>query len=306
VLLFGMAIARAGDLFPVRDENPLLRGFYLPLPSEARAGDATLLAATLSVSNTINVEARDAESLFVDGESSTLRLNVDGPLATDWRYRVTVPFIHDGGGILDTTIDSYHQLFGLPRGPRPSYPKNQLRYFYTGVGHVALDRPQSSIGDIAAEVGWYGMDTPGRSLSLWGGVEAPTGSAGKLTGDGAWDGAVWAHVAARSARWQFAGEAGVAEAFGDAVFAGAARRATAFARAAATRMLDAAWSLRVQLDGESRRVTGSELRFLGPSLQMTAGAVYRWLGRWRAEFGFSEDIAVNTAPDITFFIGIHD
>lgn len=305
-MLSGTAVAHAGDLFPVRDENPLLRGFYLPLPSEARAGDGPLFAATLSVSNTINVEARDGESLFVDGESSTLRLTMDRPLASGWRYRLTVPFSHDGGGILDTTIDSYHQLFGLPRGPRPSYPKNQLRYFYSGAGQVELDRPQTSLGDIAAEVGWYGIDSSGRSLSFWGGVEAPTGSADKLTGDGAWDGALWAHWAARSARWQFAGEGGVAEAFGDAVFEGAARRATAFARVAATRTLAAAWSLRVQLDGESRRVTGSELRFLGPSLQMTAGAVYRWLGRWRAEFGFSEDVAVNTAPDITFFIGIHD
>jgi hypothetical protein len=305
-LLSAAAVSHAGDLFPVRDENPLLRGFYLPLPSEARVGDGPLFAATLSVGNTINVEARDGENLFVDGESTTLRLNVDRPLATDWRYRVTAPIIHDSGGILDTTIDSYHQLFGLPRGPRPAYPKNQIRFFYSGVGHVELDRPQTSLGDIAAEVGWYGLDRPGRTLSLWGGVEAPTGSADKLTGDGAWDGAVWAHWAMSSARWQFAAEAGVAEPFGDAVFEGAAHRFSEFARAAVTRSIAAAWSLRVQLDGESRRVNGTQLRFLGPSLQMTAGAVYRWRHRWRTELGFSEDVAVNTAPDITFFVGIHD
>jgi hypothetical protein len=26
--------------------------------------------------------------------------------------------------------------------------------------------------------------------------------------------------------------------------------------------------------------------------------------RWRIEFGFAEDVAVNTAPDIGFFFGI--
>jgi hypothetical protein len=29
-------------------------------------------------------------------------------------------------------------------------------------------------------------------------------------------------------------------------------------------------------------------------------------GRWRIDMGFAEDAAVNTAPDITFFLGIHD
>ena len=48
------------------------------------------------------------------------------------------------------------------------------------------------------------------------------------------------------------------------------------------------------------------MRFLGPSLQLTLGAVRRLRGRWRMQMGFTEDAAVNTAPDITFFLGIHD
>jgi hypothetical protein len=43
---------------------------------------------------------------------------------------------------------------------------------------------------------------------------------------------------------------------------------------------------------------------LGPSLELTIGAVRRLGERWRLEFGFAEDAAVNTAPDITFFFGI--
>jgi hypothetical protein len=64
--------------------------------------------------------------------------------------------------------------------------------------------------------------------------------------------------------------------------------------------------VRAQLDGQTGRVRNSELRFLGPSLQMTVGAVTRVSRRWKLEFGFAEDVAVNTAPDITFFLGIHD
>ncbi len=78
-----------------------------------------------------------------------------------------------------------------------------------------------------------------------------------------------------------------------------------FARFAATRALgSSAWSLRAQLDGQTARVEDSNLRFLGPSLQLTVGATRRLGEAWRIEFGFAEDAAVNTAPDITFFLGI--
>jgi hypothetical protein len=34
--------------------------------------------------------------------------------------------------------------------------------------------------------------------------------------------------------------------------------------------------------------------------------VRRLKGRWHLEFGFVEDAAVNTAPDITFFVGVRN
>jgi len=141
-------------------------------------------------------------------------------------------------------------------------------------------------------------------VSLWGGLEAPSGSVSKLTGDGAWDGALWAHGALRWTAWQLAGELGVAQPFGDEIFAGSAHRTSVFARFAATRALGANWSLRAQLDGQTGRVEDSSMRLLGPSLQLTLGAARRLRSGWRIEFGFTEDAAVNTAPDITFFLGI--
>jgi hypothetical protein len=41
-------------------------------------------------------------------------------------------------------------------------------------------------------------------------------------------------------------------------------------------------------------------------VQLTMGALHQPWRRWRLEPGFAEDVAVNTAPDITFFLGIHD
>jgi hypothetical protein len=307
-LLLSIAGARlpAEEFFPTRDQNPLLRGFYLPLPSDARQDAGASLSATLAVSNTLNVESNSHESLVVDGESDALYLTYENAPAQAWRYRFTVPIIHDSGGVLDSVIDTWHELFGFSRGNRPFYPKRQIDYFYSGEGRIDLRHSQTSVGDIAADVGWYAVDDTQRTVSLWGGLKAPTGSVSDLTSDGAWDGALWAHTAMRWPKWQLAAEIGVVQPFGDEIFAGMAHRSSMFARFAATRVLGSVWSLRAQLDGQTGRVAGSEMRFLGPSLQLTVGAARRLRGRWRIDMGFAEDIAVNTAPDITFFLGIHD
>jgi Protein of unknown function (DUF3187) len=296
---------RAGEFFPTRDQNPLLRGFYLPLPSDARQDAGPSFSATMLVSNTLNVQSGAHDNLIVDGESEALDLTYENALAPGWRYRFSVPIIHDSGGILDSVIDTWHEAFGLPRGSRTFYPKRQLQYFYSGAGRIDLQHSQTTVGDIAADVAWYAVDDARRSLSLWGGLKAPTGKVADLTSDGAWDGALWAHGAMRWPKWQLAGELGVAQPFGDELFAGMAHRSSMFARFAATRVLGPAWSLRAQLDGRTGHVAGNDLRLLGPSLQLTLGAVRALRGRWRIDMGFAEDIAVNTAPDITFFLGIH-
>lgn len=304
LLLSATGAARADEFFPVRDENPLIRGFYLPLPSDSRLTDGQSLSATLSLTNTLNVENRPQESVLVDGESDVLALSYENTLWQSWRYRFTVPIIRDSGGFLDSTVAGWHRLFGLPQGQRPFYPKYQIVYTYSGRGNVDITQSQTGIGDISGDIGWYGIDDAHRTVSFWGGLEAPTGSVSKLTGDGAWDGAVWAHAALRWSKWQLAGELGLAQPFGDEIFAGNAHKTSVFARFAATRALGSLWSLRAQLDAQSSRVEDSEIRLLGPSLELTLGAARRLGEHWRLEFGFAEDAAVNTAPDITFFLGI--
>ncbi len=294
---------RAGEFLSVRDENPLLRGVYLPMPVQSAAGDGTALEGTLAVENTINAEARGAESLFVDGEALLLRLSLDAPLAPRWRARLSLPLVRDSGGALDGIIDRWHGWFGLPRGDRPVYARDQLRLSYQGA--VTIDRREShsGIGDAAAEIGWYAVENPGRALSIWAGVEAPTGSARDLTGNGAWDAGLWVHAALRGKRWQGGLEAGVLRPFGDDLFGGQAKRASMFGRAAAGYSFSQAWILRVQLEAQSARLKDTQLRFLGPSLVGSLG-LERRAGPWSVQAGFSEDAAVDTSPDVTFFLRI--
>src|ERR1700731_4961542 len=77
---------RAEEFFATRNQNPLLRGFYLPLPSDTRLDLGKTLSATLLISNTLNVESNSHETLLVDGESDALDLAYENVLAQHWRY----------------------------------------------------------------------------------------------------------------------------------------------------------------------------------------------------------------------------
>jgi len=297
---------RADELFLLRDENPLTRGFYLPLPSDSRADAGATFSATFLLTNTLNVENDPHETLLVDGESDALNLTYENSFAPQWRYRLTLPVIHDSGGFLDPVINAWHRWFGLPSGSRPYFRNNQIDYDYSGQGNIDVHSAQTHIGDLAGEVGWYASDDEHRTLSLWGGLEAPTGSVAGLTSDGAWNAALWMHGAWRWTHWQLAGEAGVTQPFGDELFAGSGHRTSGFGRVALTRTLGRAWSVRAQLDGQTGHVEDSDSRFLGRDLQVSFGLLRRMKGRWHLEFGFVEDAAVNTAPDITFFIGVRN
>jgi Protein of unknown function (DUF3187) len=299
--------AGAADFFSIRDENPLLRGLYMPLPA-TREHSAYSWSATLALTNTINVESRAAEQLFVDGESVELRLIGAGSVATDWQYRIVIPIIRDSGGSLDHTIEGWHRFFGLPQGARPLYPTGQLRYFYSRGGAPIMSRvqPATGLGDIDLEAGWAPAMNGTWQLSIWTGLEAPTGSASKQTGNGAWDAALWVNAAWSHARWHLAAEIGVARPFGDDLFAGDATRGTAFQRIAATWSANERWSLRAQLDAHSSRVAHTELRFLERSLAAALGAALTTKHGHVVEFGFAEDAAVNTAPDVSFFVSWRD
>jgi len=293
---------RAEEFFATRDQNPLLRGFYLPLPSDSRPDSGKVLSATVLISNTLNVEHTSHESLFVDGESDALDLTYENALTQRWRYRFSVPIVHDSSGFLDSAIDTWHELFGFHRGSRPFYPKSRFGYEYSGNGKISLNHPQTNLGDLAADVGWYAADDARRTVSLWGGLKAPTGSVSDLTSDGAWDGALWAHTAIRWPKWQLAAELGVAQPFGDEIFAG---RRTAPQVSRVLRPL--VHSSGVVAARSTRRPNRPRRRqrysLSRPSLQLTVGAVRRLRGRWRMQMGLTEDAAVNTAPISRSFLG---
>jgi hypothetical protein len=308
-LLAGAAAshAAAAQMLPVRDQNPLVRGAYLPLPAalEAPADGRFGFAAGVQWSNTVNIDSLATEQMLVDEETVEVDLTA-GRDVGDWHLRATLPVIHRGGGVLDSFIEDWHRFFGMPQGQRPDRPRNAFAIEYQRDGLPTVDGTAgTALGDLALEAGRALAASGDGRVELWAGLEVPTGSRSRLTGNGALDAALWLAGEERlSSRWTLAGRAGLSYVGGDAQSGLPLERALGFATLAvdwaATDRLGAV----LQLDAHSATARGSAIGFLGSAVQLTVGGRYRLDGGAVFEAGVVEDIEVNHSPDVTFHFGV--
>lgn len=302
LLLIGPAHA---DPLAVRDQNPLTRAAYLPLPAATPAEPGSwAFDAALQWSNTVNLGATPRERLLVDEETAELDLAIARDEG-DWRLRATLPIVHRGPGALDGFIDGWHRFFGLPQGDRPSRPRNAYAIVYQRAGAAAVTvEDGTALGDLALEAGRVLVASPRATLTGWFGLEAPTGSRAHFTGNGALDAAAWlALEAPLSRRWIVSARAGYSRVGGDSAVP--LNRGITFGTATiawhATGRLEAV----LQFDAHSAIVRGSDLPFLRDVVGLTIGGRYRLGSGSLLEAGVVEDIEVNHSPDVTFLVAWH-
>jgi hypothetical protein len=287
----------------VSDQNPLIRGAYLPLPPVSGApASAWSLAAGLQWSNTVNIEATPAEQLTVDEETVELDLQLAHAVGA-WRLRATLPVISRNGGILDGPIDDWHRLLGLPQGDRPLVASNAFRIHYANAAGAHADgRHGTALGDFALEAGRQLLEADGGRLALFAGVELPTGGAAILASDRALDAALWLEAGHDfGARFSLDGRAGISRTGGSLPLP--AERRVEFGTLALAWHESARLDLTLQFDGHTRIVAGSALKFLSHAVLLTVGGRWQLASGSRLEFGFSEDIEVDHSPDVSFHLG---
>lgn len=303
-LITGTASAQG---FAVRDQNPLVRGQYLPLPAAVSAANGGFIHQfQLSVSNTATVERRDDESLYVDGESLEFRWLAAWQPTERFQMRFTVPVFHDGGGVLDDAIDSWHDAFGFSEGSRPNIESGALRFRYTNAAGTLLEtESHTGLGDTAIEGGYLLSQTANATLRAWLGVELPTGERSHLTGNDAWDVGAWLEGdVSPSERWRLDGRAGAVRSGSAEPLPLEPRSWVAFGSVGVTWVALASLDLRLQVDAHDGFFEDTELKFLGPAVVLSVGAEYRTSAGWRFQFAISEDARVDASPDVVLFFGL--
>lgn len=293
------------------NRQPLVQLHGLPA---ARSGAVLAPGATewrlgFDVANNFTLSERAGEAIVLDGESRRLELGGRWGLGRGWEAGFRLPLIqHDGGG-LDGFIEGWHDFWGLPDGDRPDHPRDRLRYRYQRGGHTLLDFHHSAtgIGDLQLNAAYTLAAGPGGDVALTAAVNLPTGDAGKLTGAEAtsvaltlaagtpslWGGPIAGHANA-GVLWLERGE----------VLGALQEERVWFGSAGLSWAPGERWRLKLQLEAHTA-FYDSALKELGDdSLQLVLGGSARLSRRWLLDLAVSEDLAVDTAPDVVFQLAL--
>jgi hypothetical protein len=302
---------QSGTPFPLPAANlaPLTQLTALPRDTALAFRPADEMSARLGVdvANHFAGDRAGQARLLFDGETYRTTLSLQGRHRR-LSWRLALPWVAHNGGMLDGAIDAWHETFDMPEGGRPAAPRDRIlfRILDAEGGEVLrLDRAVSGPGDVAGSLG-YALTGESAPVGLGVGMrlEAPTGSRRDLLGSGGWDGALW--LSARRAGALPLGRYALSVS-GGGVFSGESpvpglshRHRVGYGR------LFAGWA-----PGDRLRV-GAQLDMHGAFYNSPLGPLGRTASELRIHggvrlaprtwlrAGFSEDVAVGTAPDVTF------
>ncbi len=192
IMLLNPGRYASAEALPDHDNGPLTGVFGFPESTESGmltargqyGWDASLIIASHSIE-----EIRGVEELRLDGETTRLALNYRYGLAEKLDFSIEVPYLWHRSGSLDSLIDSWHNLFGLPEGERADQGQDLLEIFYSDspASAVNVTRNAAGIGDVRVLLGWSLFELETSNTALRFGVKLPTGDGHKLFGSGGTD-----------------------------------------------------------------------------------------------------------------------
>nr|WP_320132933.1 DUF3187 family protein [uncultured Holophaga sp.] len=284
--------------FQTRNQGPLAVLYGVPTPGAlgVLAPGRSEGSVRLDWSNSYALDSNGGDDLELDGETLRATLAWRRGLAPGLEVGLELPVSGSGGGVMDGFIEGYHRVFGLPGKDRALRPQRAYRVRYAKGGQALLDRSQGStgLGDLCLNAGWQVS-----GLTLRGSLKLPTGDPDRLLGSGSTDLALWLVGGAASGRWAFAWSGGLLAMSRGELLPEQQRRLAGFGSLALGWAASSRLALRAQLDGQTPLYGDSELRELRlPAVQLTLGGSWT-LGHQRVlDLGLSEDLVVNTSPDV--------
>lgn len=304
------AVAQAATPEPIESRNlsPLYASLGIPVLRSVPAlqrGDWRVRYGLHWASHSVRVAGPDA-GLELDGETRrhdlSLRMGVTERLVVE----VNLPFVSHRAGELDSLIDDWHGFWGLPDGFRDDQPRDRLRFAYTARPGFALDESASGAGDAELGLSWRLLGREDARLAVFAQAKLATGDPDRFTGSG--DRGLSAGVRATFPACVLEALAchaqlGVAE-IGRIAYAPDADRRVAFASFALAWSLSGKVVLVGQLDAHGVVYDSRPLDGRGAPVWGTLGLRWSPGDAWTLDAGFSEDLAVGAAPDVTFMIGL--
>jgi len=281
-----------------RDLNPVLQPIYIPAYTPFGSSNGWRIDHSLYVTNTSQQESKGDEYLALDVENYRYELGLRYR-KDNWLGQMNVPFIANRGGELDGAIDNWHDALGLPEGDRNKFPKNDIDVEYIRDGEVeySQDKSSSGLADISLALGYQLTE----ATRYFVGIELPTGSESDYSGNEAIDFATWlTHETLINTELSIYGLLGVSFPGDDGNLQGLLVDKIWVAQLGTQYLFTDGLAGTVQLDWHSEVIDDSDLTAFGDSLQIQVGLGFlKLFDNHRLDLFFSEDIKVESAPDIT-------
>ncbi len=287
-----------------RNLSPLYANLGVPVMSTANpvkegewALDWTLHWASHSV-----LEQQPGERLTLDGETQRQDFRFQRGLGRGLSLSLNVPYISHSGGQLDALIDGWHAFWGMPDGPRAEQPEDRLRFAYTGSPGFDVGSARSGIGDLELAASLQVSSGEHWGLGVFAQYKFDTGEQDDFTGSGdtgASLGARWSRQRCVFADLNCHLQVGVSE-VGSSAFDPGADSLTPFLGFSLAWLLHPSLSILAQIDTHDVIYDAAVLRENGPPVWGTLGLRWQPAQRWLIDAQFVEDLAVGSAPDVSF------
>jgi len=288
--------------FATRDQNSLnlIHGQALPGNAALVNEKETQWSSSLSITNTLNVESSANESIRLDYETYRLNLSYQYGLNKNWNIKFDLPVIYQGGGIFDSSINRWHNFWGLPEANRPFIENNQYDINYVSQGKTFLDLNEAnlSLGDLQIATARKLIANESTAISVWASLKLPTGNKNKITGNGAADVSAWLAINQKIAdNWRLNINAGTTILGTDEYQDMPLSDYAVHGHVMLGWILTESISLKVQLQGHSRYYDDSQLRILGSTHLLTFGGTIKINNCHYFDIAMSEDIKLGASPD---------
>jgi hypothetical protein len=291
----------AGEPFRTRNLSPVIGVFGLPAWETAPEPGRRELSLVVDLANHFWFQRSDIDEIEGDFETQRGALRYRHAFSGDWSVGVELPGQRVAGGVLDRVIDAWHDFFGLPDGARGERPVGAvlLRVARDGAEPFEFDRPGRGPGDVRVSVARsVGQE---RQWLIRAEAKLPTGRESILAGSGSTDATLMlTHrregvFVARPAAWYWG--VGITRT-GQAALLPQPRRSGVVAGT-----LGGGWALRERIGIKAQfdlhsAVYDTSLAHGRAGVQMTIGGWWQFASRALFDFGVSEDLTVNTSPDL--------
>jgi len=311
VCVLGLLVAPAAlaDEPPPVQLGALMRGFAIPAQGRPDVPPVGMWRQRIDLDdvNEYGSRAKGAEAILLDGEATELSYDLRYGVADRWEVGIFVPFLVQGGGILDPIIQDWHRLWGLPNGGRQWAPNNRYLYQYARDGQMVLDVGQgsSSFGDIQLTTGYeVAQHLAARAM-----FKLPTGSASDLSGNGAAGGALWLDggLPLKHAFRRLTLYASIGCSFNGTgqILSQQQKRILPFGGAGFRIQFTDRWDARFQMYINAPAYKDSELTPLAHvAVPLTVTTSYKFTKKATLSMGFQEKAAPLASPDFGVHVGL--